>query len=422
MRVCSFEDPGVLFLEPLTLTRPAFDLLCGAFSLLERQRRHFRATALAALVRPPLVDLCRLAHPDLPVNDEAWLQAGPAVLVNARWLPPAADYAGPEEPHVGLADEQVAYVLPPQVPDYAAASLAEHLDYWKRTLPQRPAGGGMMRYPWDLVTHNADVLCRDFPDGSNPGLPAQAEHVQVVGPRDRLFVAASAVLEPAVVADTRHGPVVIDREAVVQAFTRLEGPCYVGPQTWVVGANVRGSTLGPQCRIGGEVEASIVHGYSNKYHDGFLGHSYLGEWVNFGAGTHTSDLRNDYGPVSVTIAGRKIATGLTKVGSFVGDHTKTGLSTLLNTGTAVGAFANLLPSGSLLPRVIPSFCAYMHGQIVERPDLRQAFTTAATVLQRRGRTWLPVHQEFFLGLYDTTMPERRQVIRDSELRRLRRSV
>ena len=100
------------------------------------------------------------------------------------------------------------------------------------------------------------------------------------------------------VADTTGGPVVIDREAVVTAFTRLEGPCYIGPRTQVHGAKIRaGTTLGPDCRIGGEVEASIVQGHSNKYHDGFLGHAYLGEWVNLGAGTQNSDLRNDYGEV-----------------------------------------------------------------------------------------------------------------------------
>src|SRR5205085_8278996 len=110
----------------------------------------------------------------------------------------------------------------------------------------------------------------------------------------------TARLDPMVVVDTTGGPVVIDAEVVVHAFSRLEGPCYVGPGCQVLGAKVRaGTSLGPGCRVGGEVDASIILGRSNKYHDGFLGHSYVGEWVNLGAGTHTSDLRNDYGPGSV---------------------------------------------------------------------------------------------------------------------------
>src|SRR5207245_10009051 len=131
----------------------------------------------------------------------------------------------------------------------------------------------------------------------------------------------------------------IDAEAVVHARTRLEGACYIGLGCHVLGATIRaGTSLGPACRVGGEVEASIVLGRSNKYHDGFLGHSYVGEWVNLGAGTHNSDLRNDYGEVTAVVRGERIRTGLGKVGCFLGDHVKTGLGTLLNTGSNVGCF------------------------------------------------------------------------------------
>src|SRR5262249_17973449 len=157
-----------------------------------------------------------------------------------------------------------------------------------------------------------------------------------------------------------------------------EGPCHVGPDTQVLGARIRASSFGPQCRIGGEVEATIVQGYSNKAHDGFLGHSYLGEWVNLGAGTQVSDLRNDYAPLTVSINGARVETGQMKLGAFLGDHTKTSIGTLINAGSVFGAFCQLLTSGTLLPRDVPSFCRYGQGELHERPDLRQLFTTAAT--------------------------------------------
>jgi UDP-N-acetylglucosamine diphosphorylase/glucosamine-1-phosphate N-acetyltransferase len=244
----------------------------------------------------------------------------------------------------------------------------------------------------------------------------------VIGPRERLIVEAGARVDPAVVVDTTHGPVLIDRGAVVQAFTFLEGPCFIGPETHVLGARIRGSTIGPVCRVGGEIEASIIQGYSNKAHDGYLGNSYLGEWVNFGAGTQVSNLRNDYASVSVTIAGQKVNTGLLKVGSFIGDHTKTGLNTLLNTGTVVGPFGHLLASSALLPRVIPAFCSYWHGQLQDRADFRQLFTTAATVMRRRNQEWTGSHADFYLSLYDATAAYRRQVLWENEQRRLRRIV
>src|SRR5258707_15329570 len=113
MRICVFEDRAVERLEPLTLPRPAFDLWGGFTPLLERQQRHFGATATAALVRPPLADWCRQTHPDLAVNDAAWLRSGADVLVNARWLAPTGQAGPPGSPRVALADGQVAYVVPP---------------------------------------------------------------------------------------------------------------------------------------------------------------------------------------------------------------------------------------------------------------------------------------------------------------------
>jgi UDP-N-acetylglucosamine diphosphorylase/glucosamine-1-phosphate N-acetyltransferase len=201
----------------------------------------------------------------------------------------------------------------------------------------------------------------------------------------------------------------------------LEGPCYIGPDTHVLGAKVRaGTTLGPCCRIGGEVEASIVHGYSNKYHDGFLGHAYIGEWVNLGAGTNNSDLRNDYGEVSVTANDRRVPTGMTKVGCFLGDHTKIGIGTVLNTGTNAGVFSNLLPSGSLLPKYIPSFTSWWNGVITEQTDLSEKLHTAAPVMQRRGQTLTDAHADLYRYLFDQSATERRRLIRESEQRRLQR--
>jgi UDP-N-acetylglucosamine diphosphorylase/glucosamine-1-phosphate N-acetyltransferase len=425
MRLCVFEDRNVSFLEPLALTRPAFDLLCGAASLLDRQRRHFASSGVGALVRPYLAALCRQTHPSLTVQDADWLRAGPAVLVNARWLPPAAPLADRDTPRVGLVGDEVAYVLLP--PDAAADCAADTVQGWvtacKDTLPRGEAGGTMIRYPWDLVQNNPQALRDDLwwfrsaPDvGGAPG------HLQVLGPREGVAVHAGAAVEPHVVADTRNGPVMIDRGAVVQAFTRLEGPCYVGPGTWLLAAKFRGGTLGPNCRVGGEVEASIVHGHSNKYHDGFLGHSYVGEWVNLAAAVQVADLRHDYGEVSVPLQGRKTPTGLTKVGAFLGDHTKTGLATLLNVGTSAGVFCNLLPDGGLLPQLVPSYCTYTRGQLQERTDLRELFATAETVMQRRGRTLSPAATDVLFTLYERTADERRRVIREAESRRLRRSV
>ena len=203
----------------------------------------------------------------------------------------------------------------------------------------------------------------------------------------------------------------IDREAVVSAFTRLEGPCYVGPRTHVLGAKIRGgTTLGPNCRVGGEVEASILHGHSNKYHDGFLGHSYVGEWVNLGAGTQNSDLRNDYGEVNVVVDGQLVRTGQSKVGCFIGDHTKTAIGSLFNTGSSIGVMCLILPDGELLPKHVPSFSRIWHGELIEGLPLEQGLATARAALERRNMEQTDAQEQLLRRVHAQTLAERGRAI------------
>jgi UDP-N-acetylglucosamine diphosphorylase/glucosamine-1-phosphate N-acetyltransferase len=426
MRICLCEDRAVANLEPLTLTRPAFDLLSGQSSLGAKQCRYFAPCALGALIRPCLVDLYRAGHPENAVNDLPWLRAAPTVLVNGRWLPPAGTAVPLSGPCVATVGEEVAYAVvgPDHLTYCSANTLDDCFETWKNTLPHRPAGGRLISHLWDLVEHNHEQLGLDFqqsPARFRAGWrPAS---LAVVGSPDDLLIDPTAQLDPLVVADTTRGPVVIEREAVVTAFSRLEGPCFIGPQTHVLGAKIRaGTTLGPQCRIGGEVEASIVHGYSNKYHDGFLGHSYVGEWVNFGAGTYNSDLRNDYGEVAVTVNGQRIGTGLTKVGCFIGDHTKTGLGTLLNTGTNVGVFCNLLPAGSYLSKYVPSFCSWWNGVLTEVANLSRLLQTAEEVMRRRGCALTEAHAALYTLLFEQTAAARQRALAEAQRKQLRRSA
>src|SRR5262245_31493912 len=425
MRVCLFEDRLVEDLEPLTLTRAAHDLLCGLTSLAAKQWRYFAPCSTGVLVRPHLAELQRRQRRGVAVNDSDWLRAGPTVLVNSRWLPPPGGITDLGRPCVAIVGDEIAYAFldEERLVNCSPETIDECIESWKETLPHREAGGTMVRFPWDLVASNAEQLLLDHEQtagrrgiGTGPG-------VAVVGPRERLVIDPTARLDPMVVVDTTNGPVVIDAEAVVTAFTRLEGPCYIGPCCHVLGAKIRaGTTLGPHCRVGGEVEASILQGSSNKYHDGFLGHAYVGEWVNLGAGTSNSDLRNDYGDVTVTISGRRVPTGRGKVGCFLGDHTKSGLGTLLNTGTSAGVFCNLLPNGGLLPKYVPSFSSVWNGALADNVDLPALLETARKVMGRRDVELTNEHAELYQLLLSRTARERQRALREAEQRRLRRSA
>ncbi|HUR55487.1 MAG TPA: putative sugar nucleotidyl transferase [Gemmataceae bacterium] len=405
MRICLFEDRRAADLAPLTLTRPASDLLCGQSSLGDKQARHFAAHVVGYLVRPLLADVVHARDPLKPVNHPVWLRAAPTVLVNGRWLPPDQPTELVGESFIGLCDGEVAFAAldPRRLSAISPTTIDDCLGDWAQSLPTREVGGRMIRRPWDLTELNAEQITRDF--ASHRPETWTTNRIALVGPAERLSIDPSAKIDPMVVADTTNGPVVIGAGAVVTAFTRLEGPCVVGAGTHLIRANVRGgTTLGPQCRIGGEVECSIVQGFSNKAHDGFLGHSYLGEWVNLAAGTTTSDLRNDYAEISVPVNGEEVPTGRIKVGSFVGDHTKTGLSVLLNCGTSLGAFACVLPTGQYAPRDVPSFSRVGPSGVKPNTTPEKLFATADTVMRRRGRELTPALEGLYRSLAGLETP------------------
>ncbi len=394
MRICVYEDSHVRGLEPLTLTRSAADLICGLDTLAQKQTRYFAAGSVGHLCRAGVAELIRARDPLCPVNDLTWLHSAPTVLVNARWVPPPRPAFGApnpfaEGPHLGSASGEIAYLVldVPQLQTLAPDTLELCLDHWKRTLPTREVSGTLVRRPWELIDLNPTEIANDFDARSDPSARGfQQARVSIVGPSERLLIDSTARVDPMVVADTTNGPVVIGPGAVVQAFTRLEGPCGVGTGAMVFGAKIRGgTTVGPYCRVGGEVECSILLGYTNKYHEGFLGHSYVGEWVNLAAGTHTSDLRCDYRPVSVPIDGIEVPTGRTKVGAVIADHVRTGLGVLLDCGSVIGPFAQVMPCGGFAPRAIPGFHRYGPGSMKELTDVDRLLATADVMMRRRGQ-------------------------------------
>src|SRR5690606_34507658 len=220
--------------------------------------------------------------------------------------------------------------------------------------PEIALDGFLLERIWHLVTHNAEQVARDiaalFPAADRPELPPG---VHVVGDAP-LILGAGAEIEPGAVIDLRHGPVWLDEGASVAAFSKVSGPSYIGRGTAILGGPVAAVSIGPVCKVHGEVEESVILGYSNKAHDGFLGHSYVGCWVNLGALTTNSDLKNNYGSVRIWTPAGEVDTGELKLGCFIGDHVKTAIGTLLNTGTVVGAGANLF-GGGIPPRYVPPF-------------------------------------------------------------------
>jgi UDP-N-acetylglucosamine diphosphorylase / glucose-1-phosphate thymidylyltransferase / UDP-N-acetylgalactosamine diphosphorylase / glucosamine-1-phosphate N-acetyltransferase / galactosamine-1-phosphate N-acetyltransferase len=383
MQICIFEDKGFDLLYPLTYMRPTFELKCGHTLLYEKVLRAFPGAKAQFVVRDWLEGRWKEKLGADKVNNLKAIQGDDTLFINGRLLYVGVkiELNGAEE--AGMAGGDVVYARVKKANMAKYGSNVSELVGNLANLSKKDISCTMIKYPWNLVQKNPDAIRDDFAIINKPGVIEGDFHPQacIVGDKKNVYIAKGAKIHPFVCFDVTDGPIIIDEDVVAFPFTRIEGPNAVGKKTQLFGTNLRtGSAIGPVCRVGGEVEDSIIHAYSNKYHDGFLGHAYLCEWVNLGAMTTNSDLKNDYGSVSLYVKGELFDTGDGKVGSFIGDHTKTSIGTLLNTGTIVGMMSNVVGNGGVAPKYIPSFTWFMNDKYFKA---QKGLETAKYAMGRR---------------------------------------
>lgn len=360
------DRPGAAW-APFAGVRPLAELRAGAWRVRERWEAACAVEATAILgahvdqfhegdepaVRPPA-----------PID-------GPAIVA-ASWFAPTGDRlaAGAGARRLRHQDRTVAWIVP----------AGERWDGPHERGDALEIDGLPLRGTFDLVTALERFLgedCDDFRAAPSSGVP---EGSIVLGDPAGVVVMGAAV-EPGVVFDVRHGAVVLEAGVEVRHGSRLEGPVYVGPGTRVLGGFIRASVFGPQCRVHGEIAASVFLGYANKAHDGFVGHSVVGHWVNLGALTTTSNLKNTYGAVRLDVAGERIETGRQNLGTLFGDHAKTAIGTMLATGTVVSAGASLFGPPSP-PKYVPPFAWGSSGD--QRLTAEGFLLIAERVMNRRN--------------------------------------
>jgi UDP-N-acetylglucosamine diphosphorylase/glucosamine-1-phosphate N-acetyltransferase len=242
-------------------------------------------------------------------------------------------------------------------------------------------GGRWLDAVWDFTASLSAQLREDIA-GVGPELDCVLPEQAVVVGSEGIYIERGSVVEPAVCFDVSAGPVLVRRGASVRAFTRLVGPCAIASGASVLGDRVAGSSIGEHSVVRGEMSETIVLGHSNKAHDGFVGHSYLGRWVNLGAGTITSNLKNTYGIVQLWTPHGVRDTGLMKLGSLIGDHVKFGIGTRLTTGSVIGAGSNIYGS-TMPPKYVPPF-SWGEGDDLAMYRLDKFLETAERAMGRRG--------------------------------------
>lgn len=403
--LCVFEDDVYSRLLPITYTKAVFEIICGSRSLLDRLTSALKPEKVILIARDYLKDKLH-ERTGFTVN-EADVE-GDTLIVNGRLLLDDHALSLIKNLKRGEAliqgDTLLAMKLGEGIARGAITNRVFKPHLVKALANLKEVNLKTINYPWDLI----ELTPRMLHEIAEVGEPYHGDDVKVFGDPKMFRVKGEVEIEGPVVVDVRHGPVVIGEKCIIEGFTRIEGPTYIGDNSIIRGAYVRsGCFIGPTCRIGvgSELESTIIAGFTNKQHLGLIAHSYIGEWVNLGAGTNTSDLKNTYGTVKMTINGVKVDSGLIKLGCIIGDYVKTSIGTQIYTGKKIGPFSHL---HGFIFEDVPSFTIWAKSFGLEPIELtlESALETQRRMYERRGVKQTQADIELVKKLFELTAEER----------------
>lgn len=380
-----FDDRQARGWTPFAQTRPIGELRFGTRRLREHVERWAGRPCTAHLAGSQLAGWDEPGAPPVRGTGDAppgGLGVGEGRLI---WLSRAV----PREPCAELGGQAltfedeagvVGWWLPPDVPGPSDEQLCDPDGF----TPGRAQPISTLRLagPWQLVDHNAPQIALDVVDAARTDVARLNAGVFVEGEQGVVLDAGSRV-GPGVVLDVREGPIHLGAGVQVDGPARLVGPLSLGAGSVVFGGHLERVSCGVTCKLRGEIADTVLLDFVNKAHDGYLGHAVLGRWVNLGAGTTNSDLKNTYGRVRVDLGRGPVDTGSNKVGIFLGDHVKTGIGTLLTTGAVVGAGSNVFGGSGVIPRHVEAFSWGGPGRW-DRHDWQAFESTLHTVMARRN--------------------------------------
>jgi len=342
-----YDDARARGFQPFALTRPAAELRAGALLVRERWALALGAPVVGVLTASHLAGFAEGGS--APVLERPWMPAG-SWVVNSRFAPALS--RAPDADVLEADGRVVAMRLADGANGDVGNGEAELEKLATRGTRAR-VEGWWMDDVWDYVRHLVEMLKADIPllgAALDTGAPSGA----IVVGTHAVYVERGVNVEPSVCFDTSDGPILLRAGSHVRAFTRLVGPLYVGEHSILTTDRIAASAIGDTCKVHGELSNSIFLGHSNKGHDGFVGHSMIGRWVNLGAGTITSNLKNTYGVVQLWTPDGTRDTGMQFLGTLFGDHAKTGIGIRLTTGCVLGAGANVFGS-TMPPKTVAPF-------------------------------------------------------------------
>ena len=392
MNVILFDFPEIRnSLLPFTYTRPVAEIRMGIFTITEKWRRYLQTTTISHFTQPYLSS-------KFPIHIEK-----ENLLINGALIP----------------DSQILAILnklsPGQIIQYQGLLLAAHLDDTTMSKFQDPSElsgltgveidhvPNLIKRYWNIFQSNGEQIREDVKllDETNRNEISDAHTVIYNG--DDVWLEPGVSVKAAIL-NAENGPIYLGKNSEVQEGAIIRGPFALGESSIVrMGAKIRGdTTIGPFCSIGGEVSNSIMFGYSNKAHDGYLGNSVIGEWCNMGADSNTSNLKNNYGDVKVWNyhLGEFENSGQQFCGLMMGDHSNCGINTMFNTGTVVGVYSNIFGSG--FPRTFITSFAWGGHNGFSTYKLDKAIETTERMMNRKQVELKKVDRDILVYLFDHT--------------------
>lgn len=392
-----FEDSLSSNFLPLSYTRHLGDLRFGITTLAEKWAKSLNSSVSFHLSN----DRKYLESKFHPVYTES------NVLINARIIPDAELIAHIRdlEPNSYLISDQTLIAC--RLNEEAARNFStdnETAFGTKRREYSKKNAFLTLNHLTDLFSKNRQGISSDFElitaDRTSSTLPSD---VKLIGDKNQLFIEEGAKI-PLCSINTSSGPVYIGKNVEIMEGSMLRGPLAICDNSVVkMGAKIYGATtIGPWCKVGGEINNSLMQGFSNKAHDGFLGNSVIGEWCNIGADTNCSNLKNNYGNVKIwDFEKNKLRDSkLIFCGLLMGDHSKCGINTMFNTGTTVGVNANIF-GGGFPPKFIPCF-SWGGENTWEEYNFEKAVEVADTVYSRRDLTFEDADLQILKHIFDNT--------------------
>lgn len=384
--------------------RPVFDLRAGSLLIREKIASAFPEADVSYFIRETIAASIRASNPEISVNADDGEKD--VLFINGRLLMDESAKSAIENLEIRQALVSNGDIVATKVnADSFDPNSVESLDSVK-------CDAVLVKYIWELIAGNGPQIESDFQilTKGSPSINGNISGDAHLIHSENIHISAGAEIKACAVLDAKNGSIFIGENAMVMANAFIEGPAFIGENTIIkAGAKIYGGTsIGEKCKIGGEIENSIIHSYSNKQHDGFLGHSYLGSWVNLGANTNTSDLKNNYGNVRVLCNGKLVDTGSMHVGLMMGDHSKTGINTMFNTGTIVGSVCNLFGSG-FHSKLVPSFTWGGPDSEYSEYRLEKAIQVSEIVMGRRDVQMTAEDKSMFQTVFDASSADRNSV-------------